>query len=81
MVTCTIGRVEVTGRTQLVTAPQTYSREQIEGWVACGPPESCVEQLQSFADVGATDILLRFPSWDQKGQFKRCVEEVLPHLV
>ena len=62
-------------------APQTYSREQIEGWVACGPPESCVEQLQSFADVGATDILLRFPSWDQKGQFKRCVEEVLPHLV
>ncbi len=31
-------------------------------------------------DAGATDILLRFPSWDQKTQFKRCVEEVLPHF-
>lgn len=61
--------------------PIEFSREQVEGWVACGPPERCVEQLQRFVDAGATDILLRFPSWDQRGQFRRCVEEVLPRLV
>jgi alkanesulfonate monooxygenase SsuD/methylene tetrahydromethanopterin reductase-like flavin-dependent oxidoreductase (luciferase family) len=61
--------------------PQTFSREAVEGWVACGPPERCAEQLRGFVDAGATDILLRFPSWDQKRQFKRCVEEVLPLLV
>ena len=60
--------------------PQIYTREQVEGWVACGSPEQCAEQLQGFIDAGATDILLRFPSWDQSGQFKRCVEEVLPML-
>lgn len=60
--------------------PQTFSREAVEGWVACGPPEQCVEQLQGFVDAGASDILLRFPSWDQQTQFSRCVEEVLPHL-
>lgn len=61
--------------------PQTFSREAVEGWVACGPPEQCAEQLRGFIDAGATDILLRFPSWDQKRQFKRCVQEVLPRLL
>ena len=61
--------------------PQKYSRETVEGWVACGPPQQCIEQLQGFVDAGATDILLRFPSWDQQAQFRRCVDEVLPHLL
>ncbi|ETW97935.1 MAG: hypothetical protein ETSY2_43625 [Candidatus Entotheonella gemina] len=60
--------------------PQRFSRETVEGWVACGSPGQCVEQLRSFVDAGASDILLRFPSWDQSGQFERCVNEVLPHL-
>ncbi|ETW96876.1 MAG: hypothetical protein ETSY1_24820 [Candidatus Entotheonella factor] len=60
--------------------PQRFSRETVEGWVACGSPEQCVEQLRSFVDAGASDILLRFPSWDQSRQFERCVNEVLPHL-
>ena len=60
--------------------PQKYPRDVVEGWVACGSPQQCIEQLQGFIDAGATDILLRFPSWDQQGQFKRCVEEVLPQL-
>lgn len=58
--------------------PQKYSREAVEGWVACGSPEQCAAQLQGFVNAGATDLLLRFPSWNQRLQFKRCVEEVLP---
>ena len=60
--------------------PQVFSREAVEGWVACGSPEQCAAQLQAFVEAGATDILLRFPSWDQQGQFNRCVNEVLPRL-
>ena len=60
--------------------PIKFPRHQVEGWVACGTPAQCTQQLQTFVDAGATDILLRFPSWDQQGQFKRCVEEVLPHF-
>jgi alkanesulfonate monooxygenase SsuD/methylene tetrahydromethanopterin reductase-like flavin-dependent oxidoreductase (luciferase family) len=60
--------------------PITFSRDRVEGWVACGTPEQCIQQIQTFIKAGATDILLRFPSWDQNTQFKRCVEEVLPHF-
>jgi alkanesulfonate monooxygenase SsuD/methylene tetrahydromethanopterin reductase-like flavin-dependent oxidoreductase (luciferase family) len=60
--------------------PIKFPRDRVEGWVACGAPKQCIQQLQTFIDAGATDILLRFPSWDQKTQFKRCVEEVLPHV-
>jgi alkanesulfonate monooxygenase SsuD/methylene tetrahydromethanopterin reductase-like flavin-dependent oxidoreductase (luciferase family) len=59
----------------------SFTREAVENWVASGTPEQCIQQLQTFVDAGATDILLRFPSWDQKGQFRRCVEEVLPHFL
>jgi alkanesulfonate monooxygenase SsuD/methylene tetrahydromethanopterin reductase-like flavin-dependent oxidoreductase (luciferase family) len=60
--------------------PIAFPRDRVEGWVACGTPEQCIQQLQTFIEAGATDILLRFPSWDQKTQFKRCIEEVLPHF-
>ena len=60
--------------------PMKFPRDRVEGWVACGTPAQCIQQLQTFVDAGATDILLRFPSWDQQGQFKRCVEEVLPYF-
>jgi alkanesulfonate monooxygenase SsuD/methylene tetrahydromethanopterin reductase-like flavin-dependent oxidoreductase (luciferase family) len=60
--------------------PIRFPRDRVEGWVACGTPEQCIQQLQTFIEAGATDILLRFPSWDQKTQFKRCVEEVLPYF-
>jgi alkanesulfonate monooxygenase SsuD/methylene tetrahydromethanopterin reductase-like flavin-dependent oxidoreductase (luciferase family) len=60
--------------------PIKFPRDRVEGWVACGTPGQCIQQLQTFVEAGASDILLRFPSWDQKTQFKRCVEEVLPHF-
>jgi alkanesulfonate monooxygenase SsuD/methylene tetrahydromethanopterin reductase-like flavin-dependent oxidoreductase (luciferase family) len=60
--------------------PIKFPRDRVEGWVACGTPAQCIQQLQTFVEAGTTDILLRFPSWDQQGQFKRCVEEALPHF-
>ena len=58
-----------------------YKREVVENWVALGSPEQCIQQLQTFVDAGATDILLRIPSWNQRGQFQRLVKEVLPHFL
>ena len=43
-----------------------YKREVVENWVALGSPDQCIRQLQTFVDAGATDILLRIPSWEQK---------------
>lgn len=60
--------------------PTRYSLEAVDGWVATGSPEQCVEHLLRLRDVGATEICLRLTAWDQKGQLKRLVDEVLPRL-
>ncbi len=57
-----------------------FSQNQVENWVALGPPAQCVEQIRKLMDVGFTDILLGFPSWNPKEQFKRLVDKVLPKL-
>jgi alkanesulfonate monooxygenase SsuD/methylene tetrahydromethanopterin reductase-like flavin-dependent oxidoreductase (luciferase family) len=58
-----------------------YSREFLERWVALGSPAQCIANLRSFTEAGATTITLRLTGYDQKGQFKRVTEEVLPGLV
>lgn len=60
--------------------PTTYSREEVEGWVALGSPEAVVEHLLRIAALGATQITLRITSFDQRGQFKRLTDEVLPRF-
>ena len=47
-------------------------------WVAVGSPTQRVESLQRYVDAGATTILLRVTGYDQKRQFKRVTEEILP---
>src|ERR671911_706819 len=57
-----------------------YDRERLKRWVAYGPPEECVEQLQAFIEAGATTVTLRMAAYDQKSQFERVTREVLPAL-
>jgi alkanesulfonate monooxygenase SsuD/methylene tetrahydromethanopterin reductase-like flavin-dependent oxidoreductase (luciferase family) len=49
-------------------------------WVAAGSPAQCVQILQRYVEAGATTILLRVAGYDQKRQFKRVTEEILPAL-
>ena len=58
-----------------------YTREFIERWCALGSPEECIANLRAFIDAGATTITLRLTGYDQKHQFKRVTEEVLPSLM
>jgi alkanesulfonate monooxygenase SsuD/methylene tetrahydromethanopterin reductase-like flavin-dependent oxidoreductase (luciferase family) len=49
-------------------------------WVAAGSVEECADRLRAFVDAGANGITLRLTSWDQDGQFRRLVDEVLPRV-
>jgi alkanesulfonate monooxygenase SsuD/methylene tetrahydromethanopterin reductase-like flavin-dependent oxidoreductase (luciferase family) len=55
-----------------------YRQDVLKLWVAAGSPAQCVQSLQRYVEAGATTILLRVVGYDQKGQFKRVTEEVLP---
>jgi alkanesulfonate monooxygenase SsuD/methylene tetrahydromethanopterin reductase-like flavin-dependent oxidoreductase (luciferase family) len=54
------------------------TREYIESWLAYGPPESVLEKIRAYVEAGCTTPILRFTSWDQKGQMARALADVLP---
>ena len=54
------------------------TREYIEGWLACGPPAAVVAKIRAYVEAGCTTPILRFASWDQKGQLARALAEVMP---
>jgi alkanesulfonate monooxygenase SsuD/methylene tetrahydromethanopterin reductase-like flavin-dependent oxidoreductase (luciferase family) len=57
-----------------------FTEEMVAAWVAAGTPQECVEHLRNLAAQGAGRITLRMTSWDQEGQYRRLVDEVLPAL-
>jgi len=57
-----------------------FTPSMVEGWTAAGTPQQCVEDLLRLHADGAKTITLRITSWDQKGQFERLVNEILPNL-
>jgi len=54
------------------------TRAYIEGWLAYGPPAAVVEKIGAYVAAGCTTPILRFASWDQKGQLTRALADVLP---
>ena len=60
------------------TYSMEFHRDALELWVAAGSPAECVENLQRTIDAGATTIMLRLTGYDQKRQWRRVTEEVLP---
>jgi alkanesulfonate monooxygenase SsuD/methylene tetrahydromethanopterin reductase-like flavin-dependent oxidoreductase (luciferase family) len=56
----------------------SISRENLELWLAYGPPAAVAEKIATYIEVGYTTPVLRFTSLDQRGQLERCVTEVLP---
>ena len=57
-----------------------FKPEAVESWLAYGSPEQCVARLRQYVDVGVKMITMRLTSWDQMGQIKRVMEEVLPNV-
>jgi alkanesulfonate monooxygenase SsuD/methylene tetrahydromethanopterin reductase-like flavin-dependent oxidoreductase (luciferase family) len=55
-----------------------FAPQMVEAWTAAGKPEECAADLRALIAQGAKSITLRITSWDQRGQFDRLVNEVLP---
>lgn len=57
-----------------------FSAEQAQGWTALGTPEECAADLKQLMRSGAKTITLRITGWNQRAQFQRLVDEVLPFV-
>jgi alkanesulfonate monooxygenase SsuD/methylene tetrahydromethanopterin reductase-like flavin-dependent oxidoreductase (luciferase family) len=57
-----------------------FKRPTLESWVAAGSPEQIVEHLKVYERLGFEEVALRITAWDQRGQLKRLIEEVVPHF-
>jgi alkanesulfonate monooxygenase SsuD/methylene tetrahydromethanopterin reductase-like flavin-dependent oxidoreductase (luciferase family) len=55
-----------------------FSAAFVEGWTVAGGPQACAEQLRAYFDAGVGHMALRLTSWDQKGQLRRFLDEVVP---
>lgn len=57
-----------------------YSPERVASWTAAGTPRQCIEHLNVYARMGIHTVGLRCTAWDQMGQLRRVMEEVLPFV-
>lgn len=57
-----------------------FTKEFIDMWVAYGDPERCAEYISQFVEAGVQRFTLRLTSWNQKGQLRRVIDELMPRL-
>lgn len=57
-----------------------FPKETIDMWVAYGDAKGCAEHINRFIEAGVQRFTLRLTSWDQKGQLRRVVDELMPRL-
>jgi alkanesulfonate monooxygenase SsuD/methylene tetrahydromethanopterin reductase-like flavin-dependent oxidoreductase (luciferase family) len=57
-----------------------FSDKQAAAWTAAGSPAQCAEDLNRLVRDGAKAITLRITGWDQRAQFERIVDQVLPNV-
>lgn len=61
-------------------APLQFPEEWLPSWAASGTAEQVIAMLREYIEAGADHITLRPTSWDQAGQVKILVEQILPAL-
>jgi alkanesulfonate monooxygenase SsuD/methylene tetrahydromethanopterin reductase-like flavin-dependent oxidoreductase (luciferase family) len=57
-----------------------FTRQGVEIWTACGPPEHCVDCLRGFINAGDNHVTIRPIGQDLSEQFRIFLEELLPAL-
>jgi alkanesulfonate monooxygenase SsuD/methylene tetrahydromethanopterin reductase-like flavin-dependent oxidoreductase (luciferase family) len=55
-----------------------FSMKFVEGFTTAGSPAQCIDELKAYLAAGIEHITLRMTSWDQSGQLKRFLNEVVP---
>jgi alkanesulfonate monooxygenase SsuD/methylene tetrahydromethanopterin reductase-like flavin-dependent oxidoreductase (luciferase family) len=53
---------------------------RVASWTAAGSPRECIEHLRVYRDLGFHSVGLRCTSWNQMGQLRRVIDEVLPYV-
>jgi alkanesulfonate monooxygenase SsuD/methylene tetrahydromethanopterin reductase-like flavin-dependent oxidoreductase (luciferase family) len=59
---------------------EDYDPKFVAQWTAAGSVEQCVEHLRVYRDMGIDEVTLRVAGWDQMGQLRKMIDEVLPRL-
>ncbi|MDQ3810765.1 MAG: LLM class flavin-dependent oxidoreductase [Chloroflexota bacterium] len=59
---------------------ENYDPAFVDCWTAAGSPDECVAHLRRYKELGFDEVTLRVAGWDQFGQLKRIMEEVLPRV-
>lgn len=57
-----------------------FRRDFVEMWTAHGSPSECAEKIREFEAAGVDLMSVRFSAFDQLGQLRRFVDEVVPLL-
>src|SRR5690606_31734668 len=57
-----------------------FPDEYVKNRAAVGDPQACIDRLWDFFNAGVTTIILRLAGADQRRQFERVSEAVLPAL-
>lgn len=60
--------------------PGVFSPSMTAAWTAAGTADECIEHLRELVRDGARGIALRFTSWQQREQYQRVVNDVLPQV-
>lgn len=61
-------------------APLEFPEAWLPSWAASGTGDQVIATLREYIEAGADLITLRPTSWDQEGQFRILVEDILPAL-
>jgi alkanesulfonate monooxygenase SsuD/methylene tetrahydromethanopterin reductase-like flavin-dependent oxidoreductase (luciferase family) len=57
-----------------------FPKATVDMWIAYGDVKACAEHINLFIDAGVQHLTLRLTSWDQQGQLRRVVNELMPRL-
>lgn len=55
-----------------------FPKATVDMWIAYGDPHACAEHINRFIEAGVELFTLRLTSWDQRGQLRRVVDELMP---
>ncbi len=61
-------------------APMEFPEAWLPSWAASSTLDEVIATLRGYIDAGADLITLRPTSWDQEGQYRILVEQILPAL-
>ena len=81
--TVNIGADEQTAASEADRFLNLYYGMNIWGdrWGPYGPAQSIVDRIRAYEEAGAQTMIVRFASFDQRGQMERFLDEVVSQFL